>query len=66
MHGIGRSAVAMARITQITTRAQVAESLHQALLRRTRFGGLTYTRAGIFDYFEHVHHYFGCPEDDSA
>jgi hypothetical protein len=25
-----------------------------------------FTRAGIFDYFEHVHHYFGCPEDDSA
>ncbi|KAI4646601.1 hypothetical protein J4E93_004822 [Alternaria ventricosa] len=43
---------------------KASEALRQALLKGTRSGGLTFTRAGIFHYFEHVHHYFGCPEDD--
>ncbi|KAI4944897.1 hypothetical protein J4E91_008241 [Alternaria rosae] len=43
---------------------EASEALRQALLKGTRSGGLTFTRAGIFHYFEHVHHYFGCPEDD--
>jgi len=43
---------------------EASEALRQALLKGTRSGGLTFTRATIFHYFEHVHHYFGCPEDD--
>ncbi|KAI4713849.1 hypothetical protein J4E89_001297 [Alternaria sp. Ai002NY15] len=43
---------------------EASETLRQALLKGTRSGGLTFTRAGIFHYFDHVHHFFGCPEDD--
>jgi hypothetical protein len=43
---------------------EAAEALRKALLKGTRPGGLTLTRAGIYHYFEHVHHYYGCPEDE--
>ncbi|KAF1838416.1 hypothetical protein BDW02DRAFT_489169 [Decorospora gaudefroyi] len=43
---------------------EAAEALRKALLKGTRSGGLTLTRADIYEYFEHVHHYYGCPEDE--
>jgi hypothetical protein len=42
---------------------EAAEALRKALLKGTKPGGLTLTRAGIYHYSEHVHHYYGCLED---
>jgi hypothetical protein len=46
------------------SKPQAAEALRKALLKGTRLGGFTLTRAGIYHHFEHVHHYYGCPEDE--
>lgn len=43
---------------------EAAELLRKALLKGTSAGGLTFTRADIHNYFEHVHHYYGCPESN--
>lgn len=43
---------------------EAAEALRKALLKGTSTGGLTFMRADIHNYFEHVHHYYGCPEDN--
>ena len=43
---------------------EAAHALRTALLRGTRSGGLTFTRGDIFQYFDLVHRYYGCPEED--
>jgi hypothetical protein len=40
-----------------------AKALREALLKGTRPGGVTFTRADCYDFYEQVHHYYGCPED---
>jgi hypothetical protein len=42
---------------------EAAKALREALLKGTRPGGVTFTRADCYEFHEQVHHYFGCPED---
>ncbi|KAJ4314722.1 hypothetical protein N0V94_006327 [Neodidymelliopsis sp. IMI 364377] len=42
---------------------KAAEALQKVLLKGTPYGGLSFARADIHSHFEHVHHYYGCPED---
>jgi hypothetical protein len=42
---------------------EAAKALREALLKGTRPGGVTFTRADYYHFYEHVHHYYGCPED---
>lgn len=44
--------------------AKADAALLKALMRGTRSGGITFMRADLWHHYEHVHHYYGCPEDN--
>lgn len=43
---------------------EAAEALCKAFLKGTGQGSISLMRADVPQYFEHVHHYYGCPEND--
>ncbi|KAF3033371.1 hypothetical protein E8E12_003436 [Didymella heteroderae] len=43
---------------------EAAEALRKAFLKGTGHEGISLMRADVPQYFEHVHHYYGCPENE--
>lgn len=44
--------------------SDAAKNLREALRKGTSEGGLSLSRANVHNYFEHVHHYYGCPANN--
>ena len=63
---MGAPGVYRARLKSLKSKpeSEAAEAVRKSMLKGTSAAGLTFSRADIHSYFEHVHHYFGCPDDN--